>query len=320
MAEGDTAQDRIDRILQILPLAARAKGIGYDELAAALSVSRRQLDRDLAEVTGREFYHTAGSGDDILVGLDPDRVRVWTSGQLRRPARLNLGEAAALDLGLRILAAEREKPELLAEMRALLERLAWSLPEPLTQRVIADGDRAAADAIRALVIDAARQRLRCHFSYLKPDAAGPEDRAVDPYAVACAEGSWYVVGHCPERGAVRAFRIDRILDASLGSHQFDPPDDFDPADHLHGGRVYRADDEIEVTVQYGGRAAPWLIERGEGQPMDDGTVIVRHRVADPAWLVRHVLQYGPEARVLEPADFADLVRDAATRIVEHAGG
>jgi len=29
--------------------------------------------------------------------------------------------------------------------------------------------------------------------------------------------------------------------------------------------------------------------------------VVRHPLADDAWAVRHVLQYGPEAEVLEPA-------------------
>jgi hypothetical protein len=65
----DTALDRIERILQILPLAAREGGIGYDELAALLGVDRPQIERDLAEVTDRSSTTTPGA-TDIQVGLD----------------------------------------------------------------------------------------------------------------------------------------------------------------------------------------------------------------------------------------------------------
>jgi predicted DNA-binding transcriptional regulator YafY len=311
----DTALQRIERILQILPHAAREGGIGFDELAAILGVDRDRIERDLTEVTDREFYHDAGTATDIQVALDADRVRVWTTGHLQRPLRLGPGEAAALDLGLRILAAERDDPDLPATMRRLLDQVAHSVPDDLLDRVAIDGDPGAADTLRALIIDAGRRHQRCRIRYLKPDAHAPEDREIDPYAVVYAEGRWYVVGHSPERHGVRAFRIDRILEAALAPESFPPPDDFDPGEFMADGRVYRADHEVEVAVRYDGAAAPFLRERGHGEPLDDGAVLVRHRVADPAWLVRHVLQYGRHARVLEPHDFADLVRDAAARLL-----
>jgi predicted DNA-binding transcriptional regulator YafY len=334
----DTALDRMERILQILPLAAREGGIAYDELAGILGVDRQQIERDLAEVTDREFYHDAGTATDVQVALDADRVRVWTTGHLQRPLRLGLGEAAALDLGLRLVAAERDDPELTASMRGILERVARSVPHDLLDHFAIDGDPGAADTLRALFIDAARRRRRCRIRYLKPDAHAPEDREVEPYTVAYAEGRWYVIGNCPERQGIRAFRTDRILEASLARDAVDlpgdvdrpgdadrpgdfdppgdfaPPADFDPSDYVDHGRVYRADQEVEVTVRYGGQVAPFLRERGEGEVLDDGGVLVRHRVADPAWLVRHVLQYGRDARVLEPDDFIHLVRAALARL------
>jgi predicted DNA-binding transcriptional regulator YafY len=321
----DTALDRMERILQILPLAAREGGIGYDELAGILGVDRQQIERDLAEVTDREFYHDAGTATDIQLALDADRVRVWTTGHLQRPLRLTLGEAAALDLGLRLVAAERDDPGLTASMRGILERVARAVPHDLLDRFAIDGDAGAPDTLRALIIDAARRRRRCRIRYLKPDADAPEDREVEPYIVAYAEGRWYVIGNCPERQGIRAFRTDRILEASLARDavdlpghvdppaDFDPPRDFDPSDYVDHGRVYRADQEVEVTVRYGGRVAQFLRERGEGEVLNGG-VLVRHRVADPAWLVRHVLQYGRDARVLEPDDFIHLVRAALARL------
>jgi predicted DNA-binding transcriptional regulator YafY len=40
----------------------------------------------------------------------------------------------------------------------------------------------------------------------------------------------------------------------------------------------------------------------------DGGVIVSYLVASPEWLVRHVLQYGPEAEVVGPPSYRELMR------------
>src|SRR5690606_40411144 len=61
-------------------------------------------------------------------------------------------------------------------------------------------------------------------------------------------------------------------------------------------------DDVEVAVRYSPRIARWVEERAPCERREDGSVVVRHRVADPRWVVRHVLQYGAEAEVLEPVD------------------
>jgi predicted DNA-binding transcriptional regulator YafY len=40
-------------------------------------------------------------------------------------------------------------------------------------------------------------------------------------------------------------------------------------------------------------------------------VAVRFTTADPGWVVRHALQYGPEAEVVEPFDVREMVVAAA---------
>ncbi len=47
-----------------------------------------------------------------------------------------------------------------------------------------------------------------------------EDWHVDRYAVVYAEGRWYVIGWSPEREAVRVFRVDRVLEASVCGEGF----------------------------------------------------------------------------------------------------
>ncbi len=55
-----------------------------------------------------------------------------------------------------------------------------------------------------------------------------------------------------------------------------------------------------MTVRYSPKIARWIAER-EGVPLDaDGSLTMEHPLADSDWGVRHVLQYGSEAEVLEP--------------------
>jgi len=47
----------------------------------------------------------------------------------------------------------------------------------------------------------------------------------------------------------------------------------------------------------------------EGDVEADGSYVVEHPLADVDWALRHVLQYGSEAEILEPATVRRAVRD-----------
>ena len=70
---------------------------------------------------------------------------------------------------------------------------------------------------------------------------------------------------------------------------------------LRGERAFVSPSAERLVVRYSPRIARWIAEREEGELEADGSFVVSHPLADDAWAVRHVLQYGPEAEVLEPA-------------------
>jgi predicted DNA-binding transcriptional regulator YafY len=64
-------------------------------------------------------------------------------------------------------------------------------------------------------------------------------------------------------------------------------------------------------VRYSPQVARWLAERFPGaRRLEDGAVEVTHRVVEPSWLVRMVLQYGAEAEVVGPASYREYVSRA----------
>ncbi len=78
MSPQPSAGETLERILQILPVAAREGGATLAELAEAHEVSVERILADLAEVTARGDYQLPPLDVDILIV--GDRVRVWTRG------------------------------------------------------------------------------------------------------------------------------------------------------------------------------------------------------------------------------------------------
>jgi predicted DNA-binding transcriptional regulator YafY len=62
-----------------------------------------------------------------------------------------------------------------------------------------------------------------------------------------------------------------------------------------------------MTVRYSPRVARWVAEREGLELAADGSLTMEHPVADEAWAVRHVLQYGPDAEVLVPETMRHLI-------------
>jgi len=73
--------------------------------------------------------------------------------------------------------------------------------------------------------------------------------------------------------------------------------------------LLRAEKTVTAKVAFSAPIVRWLEERYPGGRKDnDGRYVVTFKVADPAWFVREVLQYGAEAEVLEPEGMREAVR------------
>jgi len=317
MNERGTAGQQLERILYLLPLASRDGGVPLTEAAERLGVSVETVQRDLEAVTSRAFYHPAGGTDDLQILLEANYLKIYSYKKFDRPPKLSGREMLSLAIGLRAAAAEAATGRA-SEIRDLAHRIevelaVTSADEEADRFALEEGDGEGA-AVRALLKEAARSRIRCRIRYL--DDSEPREREVDPYAVVYGSGKWYVIGHCHLRHDIRAFRVDRVLEAEAMDVGFDAPAEFDPAAYVAGGRVFRSDAEEDVVVRYSARVAPWVREHGPVEELEEGCVAVRFTTADPGWVVRHALQYGPEAEVVGPFDVREMVVAAAAAFLD----
>jgi proteasome accessory factor C len=312
-AMSETASAQLGRIVAIVAALSRREAVGapaltLSEVAAGQGTTIEQVQRDVRALTQASDEPDAEWLQSLSIWQEGDRLSISSRGPFRRPMRFSGDELLALQVGL----ATEEGGEcvLSSELAGVVRAggaagaddpsVAMGLASGAGEAAVADLARRAMDERRVLSILYAGER----------DRAGTA-RSIEPHQVVFAEGRVYVVAWCRKSGGWRNFRTDRVIEAIPELAHFEPRSDFVP--FVAGETVFRAEPDAvdDVIVKFSPEIARWLVERYPGaNRQKDGSAVVTFQVADPAWLVRHVLQYGPDAEVLAPAEYREAVRRA----------
>jgi proteasome accessory factor C len=149
-------------------------------------------------------------------------------------------------------------------------------------------------------------------------------RVVDPVQVITIDGHWYLDGWCHRAGDMRRFRVDRIIDVrdapdgggdgAGGAGESTTAQRARPLEEM----FVPGPGAVEVHVRLG-PSAQWVPEsvpvrtvtRDAGGRITDVVL----DVAGMAWFERLLLQLGPAAQVVRPAELTGLAADAARRVL-----
>jgi proteasome accessory factor C len=297
-----TAADRTARLLTLLPWLQARPGVEVLEAAAHFGVSESTLLSDLALLT----YVGPGQAGGDLVDIDYEpggTITVISSQGLDVPLRLTPTEAAALISGLRLL-AELPAPGTDAVLTALA-KLTEAVGEAAGITVQVDP---IAPAVAEAISVALARRARLWLRY-RGALDETTEREVDPMRLLVLEGRTYLEAWCRRAEGVRLFRLDRVELATVLDAPAEPPptaERLDPAaGPLSSGEPVTLDLAPSAAWVPEAHAATVVAER------PDGSIRVSMRIADRRWLVRLVLSLGGAARVVDPADAAAAVREAA---------
>jgi proteasome accessory factor C len=272
------------------------------------------LRRDLFSLVTRYDAPVSGFVEGMQLFLEADRVSSSTN-HFARPMRLSVPELCALELGLAVLRVRRTPGEhaaidgARARLRAVIARLPGDPigESPYAVSLGGEGNAAALGAVRL----ALRERRTLRVTYRKSGSDTSDEHVIHPYALLAASGMLYVVAYSEARGGMRVFRMDRVEAATMLEGTFERVAEFslDALLRAHGGPLVLAGPPETLRVRYSPRVARWIAER-EGRPLGaDGSLVMEHPLADPEWALRHVLQYGADAEVLEPASVRVLLRE-----------
>ncbi|MER7762558.1 WYL domain-containing protein [Streptomyces sp. NPDC097619] len=227
------------------------------------------------------------------------------------PVSLDTEEAAALGLAAKVW----QQARLAGAASGALQKLrAAGMPETDDRGPDTGGHSAIEPripvheaAFEPLML-ACRDRRPVTFDYRKSNAARPEPRQVEPWALECWRGQWYLAGHDRDRGAERVFRLSRItgkVKSRAGAYTAPVPDVITIRETVAGWAGENADRSALIRLRAGAgyplRARARAV-RQLGDGWDELEIPYGHGL--DAWLV----EFGPDVVVLEPADLrADVV-------------
>ena len=306
-----TASDQLRRILHLIPALADGEPHRIQDLVWDVGLNRSTMLHDLESITER-FDVPGGFVDGLQIFLDADTICIIPNHFLR-PMRLTKGELCALELGLAMLKAERPREEhhTIDTARYRLEQVIAKLPDEEIASDLRHATLSVAGDLEHLrgLRDALRQRRRVRLRYRKAADGKASLRIICPYGIVFASGMWYAVAHCDHADEIRIFRLDRIEAVEQLDAKFQLPKDDVVGAIVREGKAFQSSDGTTLRVRYSPKVARWIAER-EGKTLgEDGSLVLEHRLADSEWAVRHLLQYGPEVEILEPA----AVREALIR-------
>ena len=315
----DTAAAQLQRVLDLIPRLGDGEEHPIADVARALGRSPGELLADLDAISMR-FDAPGGFVEGISIFVEDDTVCVSAS-QFLRPMRLTMPELCALELGLSLIRRERTPAEQGPIDRAL-ERLRAAITNvPSNDRYDgarhADLDTAGSAEHLSVLKAAVRARCKVRLRYRAGGATESTERVVCPHAVVFAEQMWYLVATGGDDG-LRFFRLDRIEDVQMVDEPFERDEEIVQRVQ-ETRRAFASESATRMRVRYSSRIARWVAER-EGRELDgDGGLTMEHPFADESWAVRHVLQYGPDAEVLEPAALRAVVAERLAGLAGRRG-
>ena len=317
MIPSSGAGARLGRLLQLVPWLLARPGIPLIAAATHFEITVEQLvsDLDLLICSGPGQAH--GELLDIVY-WDDSTVTVQDPLSLTRPLRLTGEEAAALLIGLRLLAQVPGTHDrgTLARVTADLEAAAGEAATAgatVNIAVQSDADPAVVSAVETAVRD--QRAIWIRYAGAARDQAS--ERVVDPMTILTVDGRPYLSGWCRSAEATRTFRLDRVLTAKvLDQPAMVPPDAVPTQLGRDGLRPEGPPATLELT-----QGARWVADEypvDEVVDLPDGGLRVTLPVSDPRWLIRLVLRLGPSAKVISPPDLAEqVVAEAVLALAEY---
>jgi proteasome accessory factor C len=308
----------LPRLLALVPYLVQRPGVSFATAAADFGITEDRLRKDL------ELLFVCGlpggfPEDLIDIEFEGDTITVRDPQGVDRPLRLGVDEAVALIVALRTLAETPGLAEPDPVLRALakVEAAAGAAAEPADLVEVAlEGDPEVLAAVREAL--ATGRALRMTYWSAGRDAT--TERVVDPWQVFTVGGRHYLEAWCRYAESARTFHLGRVQQIEVLDAPASPPTDL-PARDASQPLFAPSPDDLLVTLTLQPGAA-WVADyypTEHAERLPDGTLLVRLRARDGAWVRRLVLSLGPACRVVAPAELAAQVRaDAAEALTAYA--
>jgi predicted DNA-binding transcriptional regulator YafY len=306
MARGDQLS-RQWRIIQALMAAGRGKTAA--ELSTELECHSRTVYRDL------EALQMAGFP---LFTQTSDGKAYWSmteTGRRHLPIPLDLTELMALYFSRNMLKVLRGTA-IHDSLTSLFEKVKATLP-PAYIDYLSKVENSLEVGVKsykpyrqfqetlAQVGRAAQERRSIEIDYYTMNRRELTHRRVAPYKLWFYDETFYLIGYCELRRAMRVFAVDRIATISVLEENFAAPPDFDAEAFMRKSFGVFQGDPVAVRIRFSPEAAGYVREKiwhpsQALTTLEDGGLLFSAEVAGIEEIKFWVLKWGAEATVLEP--------------------
>lgn len=281
----------LELLIKLLPWLVANNGASLSDVSKHFEISERHTLELIGQlvVTGPS---QAGGGLVDIDFEDSDSIFVSDAKSLDRPVKLSEFEAATLLGGLHYL---EQFPNLVDSeiVAGLIRKIQQALPNVDSPINVVTAP--ISEAISSVVTEAISSQLCIEIKYAGVTKDDLSVRVIDPVQTYSQDDFVYLKSWCRFSHAWRSFRMDRILEATLGDDSIDIPAQDEP---LEAKREYSA--VIELDKAYYGQLDQVDIVNFKEYMWH--AVEVELRVYSRDWLVSMILASGGRVKAVSPPD------------------
>nr|WP_320012159.1 WYL domain-containing transcriptional regulator [uncultured Desulfobulbus sp.] len=231
---------------------------------------------------------------------------------------LSLALAARLASTIPNAAVKEDLCQLISRMLSLSHKETYSCLDRLSDKIsVKNVEFARVDECHFhRVVQALFNETALQISYYSPYSDQTTNRIIQPLHLIHYMGSWHLLAWCAAKEEIRDFTLSRMRSVESVAQTLQLPQGL-PSIKEYSRRhfgIMHGDATIPVTLQFSPALAPRILEQVwhpeqqiERQP--DSTILLRFPVADFREIIRNILSYGADVRVVEPVALQDLVRE-----------
>lgn len=244
--------------------------------------------------------------------------------------RLNLHEALALYLAGR--RSGRQSHYQQPHVASAVEKLAATLRQPMTERLLRSADRLltheqAPDRIAMMerLAQGWVEQRKIKIEYQPPARDGITRHTLSPYLIEPSiwSDSVYVIGLSDFNDHILAFKTERILNATLLGERFEIPPSFDEESLLkHAWGIWQGSHAPQTIQLHFSPAVSHRVRETQWHPLqelkllEDGSSLWSIQIAEWREMLPWIRGWGAEVEVLAPKE----LREALIHEVQRLGG